>query len=368
MLIPLSVAAAVTAAALGYVYLRRLLLAVIGASGNVAALMSSEWSELAAIGAEKLADAGYANTGVTALAEHGGFVWLALIVAALFVAIAAISAVCLRAYRRRVETECASLTDYAISGAEPGVLQLDDTERLRRAMAVRFDENAKAAASMTKEQERYVRFLHDICHQIKTPLTTISVELELIKREGGEAHISRCEQQLERASELVSTLLRGGQFESGAVKLNWSKASLYLLFDDAAAELAPLARDKGVRISVTGDESALSPFDERWMREAVENILKNCIEHSESGSVINCSVIADSVRYGFAIESRGEHLPEGRDVFELYESGGTGTGIGLNLARHIISAHFGRLTAENTPEGCRFTAELPRIVRAEPKR
>lgn len=175
MLIPVALIVAVTAAALGYVYLRRLLLAVIGASGDVAALLSSEWSELADIGAEKLADAGYANTGVTALAERGGFVWLALIVAALFVAVVAISAVCLHAYRRRVEAECARLTDYAISGAEPGALELRDTERLRRAMAVRFDENAKAAESMAKEQERYVRFLHDICHQIKTPLTTISM-------------------------------------------------------------------------------------------------------------------------------------------------------------------------------------------------
>lgn len=349
------------ALSLGCIYLRRALLAMLGAAGNVSTLMTEPWGALAERGEALLREAGYANSGVGLLLGRGGFGVLALLV--LLAAALSLAALLLYASRRakRSRREVESLTDFAVTGTNPGPLTDEQHEELRRALEQRFSRHDSLISALELERVRYVRFLHDICHQIKTPLTTLAVLLERLKTAPSSELIADCEKQIERASDLTDTLLRGGQFESGAIKLNWSRSSPYLLLEDIAFELSALSDERGLTVSVEGNSHELADFDERWLREALENILKNCIEHCREGGNILCAAAVDDTACTVTIANEGERVREDGDIFALYESGGEGFGIGLNLAQHIVRAHFGSLTAENTPTGVLFTVTLPKL-------
>lgn len=208
-------------------------------------------------------------------------------------------------------------------------------------------------------------FIENIAHQIKTPLSCISISQERIL-EGTEGEARELAQQSLRYTDeigkLMKRLLDIGRLEAGKVIWHREMFRMADLLEDCAASL----EDGTERIQVVGDRDAEYYGDYEWLKEAFSNILKNCLEHDASGEKITASLTQSREGIKIVIRDHGpgiseKDLPHIFDRFYLPEKTGTShVGIGLNLARLVIEQHFGTVAARNAEGGgAEFTVILP---------
>ena len=208
-------------------------------------------------------------------------------------------------------------------------------------------------------------FIENIAHQIKTPLSCISISQERIleSTEGEARELAR--QSLRYTDEigkLMKRLLDIGRLEAGKVIWHREMFRMADLLEDCSASL----EDGTERIRVAGDREAEYYGDYEWLKEAFSNILKNCLEHDPGGEKITASLTRSREGVKIVIRDHGtgiseKDLPHIFDRFYLSEKTGTShVGIGLNLARLVVEQHFGSVTARNAEEGgAEFTVILP---------
>lgn len=208
-------------------------------------------------------------------------------------------------------------------------------------------------------------FIENIAHQIKTPLSCISISQERIL-EGTEGEAWELAQQSLRYTDeigkLMKRLLDIGRLEAGKVIWHREMFRMADLLEDCAASL----EDGTERILTMGDREAEYYGDYEWLKEAFSNILKNCLEHDASGEKITASLTQSREGIKIVIRDHGpgiseKDLPHIFDRFYLPEKTGTShVGIGLNLARLVIEQHFGTVAARNAEGGgAEFTVILP---------
>lgn len=208
-------------------------------------------------------------------------------------------------------------------------------------------------------------FIENIAHQIKTPLSCISISQERIleSTEGEARELAR--QSLRYTDEigkLMKRLLDIGRLEAGKVIWHREMFRMADLLEDCAASL-----ENGTeRIRVAGDRDAEYYGDYEWLKEAFSNILKNCLEHDPGGEKITVSLTRSREGVKIVIRDHGtgiseKDLPYIFDRFYLPEKTGTlHVGIGLNLARLVVEQHVGSVTARNAEGGgAEFTVILP---------
>lgn len=205
----------------------------------------------------------------------------------------------------------------------------------------------------------------DISHQIRTPLTTINLLVSFLS----ESDISderrlklthELYELLSRIDWLITTLLKISKLDAGTVQFKKENMSLESLINQAAAPLLiPMElRAQEFAVKTEGEFSG----DISWTCEALGNIVKNCMEHTPDGGRIEIRAMENALYTEIIISDNGkgiskEDLPH---VFERFYKGknsdGKSFGIGLALARMIVSAQNGTIKVENiTPNGAKFT-------------
>ena len=143
----------------------------------------------------------------------------------------------------------------------------------------------------------------------------------------------------------------------------------------AVGPLATAMDLRDVNLVLQLDEAATFQGDAPWTAEAVENIAKNCMEHTPPGGTVTVAVSEDALATTIAVSDTGpgiapEDLPH---IFERFYRGGAveeanvaqpaGFGIGLSLAQALVSAQGGTLRASNNPDGgARFEIAFPKLV------
>ena len=205
----------------------------------------------------------------------------------------------------------------------------------------------------------------DISHQIRTPLTSINLLVQLLSApnltdERRQELTHELYGMLSRIDWLITTLLKISKLDAGTVIFKEEKVSLQTLINKSCSTLlVPIElRGQELVINATGDFVG----DLSWTCEAIGNIVKNCMEHTQEGGKIEIEACENALYTEITIKDNGtgiakEDMPH---IFERFykgkDSDDKSFGVGLALSRMIITSQKGTVKAENrNPHGAKFT-------------
>ncbi|HET7034134.1 MAG TPA: HAMP domain-containing sensor histidine kinase, partial [Thermomicrobiaceae bacterium] len=232
-----------------------------------------------------------------------------------------------------------------------------------------------------EEERRF--FVSAIAHDLRTPLFALRGYLLGLERgiaatpEKAAHYVEVCRQKADQLDRLVADLFAYTKVEylEETLRVGDEEQELGDLLRGVADGLQPRARAREVTLRLDGPAQGCAlALDRHLLERAVENLLDNALRHTPSGGTIDISWYPEPGRAVFAVADSGPGIA-GHDLQHLFEPlfrGETsrnratgGAGLGLTIARRILRAHGGDLTAANRPEGgAVFTAWLP--CRVEP--
>lgn len=217
-----------------------------------------------------------------------------------------------------------------------------------------------------REGRRLAELLQNISHQLKTKLTTMLLYNDiLLNRKLSETqriqYLKDNEKQLNNMNEMIQQVLRLARLDAQIVQYEYKTVNLDVLLEDCIGGLSQISRENDVEVSCTRTDCALKA-DYFWMKEALQNIIKNCIEHSPHGRV-SVHVVKTPVLSKIIISDTGEGISQQElpNIFQrFYKSQFTkkndSVGIGLSIAKAVIEAHGGYIDVESAPgKGTTFT-------------
>ena len=223
-------------------------------------------------------------------------------------------------------------------------------------MAVMLQEETE---ELSKEKKILADSLSDISHQLKTPLTSISVMIDVLEEntdmpiEKRKEFLHEIARQLEWIKWLVITLLKLSKLDAGTAELKQEKIEVKELINTVIQNLSIPIEIKNQKVVVTGEEQASFIGDFNWTQEAILNIVKNCLEHTVEGREINIHYLENPLYTEITIQDNGsgiakEDLP---NIFKRFYKGKNSSkdsvGIGLALAKSIIEKQGGDITVQS---------------------
>lgn len=312
------------------------------------------------------------KTGETWLREYGYRTWNGLEANMLY-----LSTICIllsevigwsifwkrRREGKKLEQRIEELTEYLLAAdrGEAGVLR-----RKEDAFSYLEDEIYKVVMELRSTKEEAVHDhevlserIADVAHQLKTPITSMSLMTELLgeqQTEEGEECLRRLNQQIHRLQNLVYALLSLAKLESHAIRYKVEKIDLQDLIDEASEPLRELLWKKEICLETAGGALSIQA-DRQWTEEAVLNILKNCAEHSPKKGVIRIQWEENPLYMEIRFTDCGKGFLK-KDLPHLFERFYRGedaqkdsAGIGLALAKLVVEQQDGHIYAENTVDG-----------------
>lgn len=225
---------------------------------------------------------------------------------------------------------------------------------------VTFLYRTREAAVRAKEE--FAKNLSNIAHQIRTPITAISLTVQAMRaeetEEGKEEKVGlvQIHRQLMRLTHLEEALLILARLDAGTLVFKKKETDVFTLLMLAADYLQELFAQTNVSVSVPEMGEMPVIVDPEWTMEAVMNLMKNCAEHNVGGTV-HCFYDQNPLYTEVLIWDEGDGFAR-EDMLHLFErfyrgksAGEGGIGIGLALAKEIIERQNGTIRAENRPEG-----------------
>ena len=205
----------------------------------------------------------------------------------------------------------------------------------------------------------------DISHQIRTPLTSINLLVQLLSapdltNERRQELTHELYGLLSRIDWLITTLLKISKLDAGTVQFKEEKVSLETLINKSCSTLLVPIELRGLELVIKTNGDFVG--DVSWTCEAIGNIVKNCMEHTQEGGKIKIEAATNALYTEIVIKDNGtgiakEDMPH---IFERFYKGKNSDdksfGVGLALSRMIITSQKGTVKAENgVPSGAKFT-------------
>lgn len=207
---------------------------------------------------------------------------------------------------------------------------------------------------INKEKTFLVNILSDISHQIKTPIASLIIYNDiLLNRKVDEEKrinfLTNSRDQLYRIDWLVRSLLKLAKIDAKAIKFEKNVHDLNETCMDAVESLKVKAESSGINLEFLPQrEKIMMNHDKKWLEEAIINIIKNAIEHTNIGGYVKVYTEKTSVFIKIIIKDNGEGIKKDEisHVFERFYKGkgnkkSDSVGIGLSLSKSIVEAHNG---------------------------
>lgn len=229
-----------------------------------------------------------------------------------------------------------------------GIYRLfSSVNRLATAFCAR-EEAAQKAKDFLKDM------VSDISHQLKTPLAALNMYMEIMMEDktaveffGEKALLS-----LERMERLTGNLLKIVRLDAKTISFEKKPCDVGGLVKDAAEGFITRAEKEGKQLFLEGEETILN-CDRNWTEEAVSNLIKNALDHTDEGDFVKISWEKSPVMIRISVEDNGSGISE-EDIYHIFKrfyrsssSSSGGSGLGLPLAKAIVEEQGGSLTVSS---------------------
>lgn len=223
-----------------------------------------------------------------------------------------------------------------------------------------------------REKEFLKNTISDISHQLKTPLAALSIYNGLLKEEAEglpsiREYADLSEQELDRIETLVQNLLKITRLDAGSIVIEKAEEPVAELMRDIELHFAYRARQEHKEIILSGPEQASLLCDRDWLTEAIDNLVKNALDHTESGDSVHIEWTLRPYAVQICVRDNGSgiHPEDLHHIFKrFYRSrfvrDQQGIGLGLPLAKAIVEAHGGTISVDSEwGRGTAFTMNFP---------
>ena len=210
-----------------------------------------------------------------------------------------------------------------------------------------------------KDKENLKMSVEDISHQLKTPLTSITIMLDNLKDNPNmdentkQKFIFEISKQIDWINWLVISMLKLSKLDANVVQFYEEKINLKKFIDEIVKNLEIPIEIKNQQIVIEGNEKASFIGDYKWQQEAVTNIIKNCIEHNKDNGKIYIRYEENTLFTKITIKDEGEGISKEdlKHIFERFYKGQNSSensvGIGLALAKNIIEKNKGMISCKS---------------------
>lgn len=212
---------------------------------------------------------------------------------------------------------------------------------------------------ISEEKGILLQAISDISHQLKTPLTSISMYAELLSRstlseENREQFADSVERQVNRLEWLVQSLLLMSKLDAKAIEFKREEVSLAEIVEQTADPLIPKVQGKKQELRLSGSAEQFLTTDRNWLVEALSNLLKNAHDHAPEGATIWLKAEQFPLRTVISVENSGPPIPP-EDLGRLFErfyrgqgSAKDSVGIGLEISRSLVHQLGGSIEVESS--------------------
>lgn len=210
-----------------------------------------------------------------------------------------------------------------------------------------------------REKEFLKNTISDISHQLKTPLAALNIYNGLLQDEDIEVSSVKefaglSEQELDRIETLVQSLLKITRLDAGAIVLEKNAENVADMMRDIELHFAYRARQEKKEIILSGSDHLSLFCDRDWLNEAIDNIVKNAFDHTESGATIRAAwkELPSGVQIVITDNGCGIHPEDIHHIFKRFyrsrfSKDKQGIGLGLPLAKAIVEAHNGTIEVDS---------------------
>ena len=211
--------------------------------------------------------------------------------------------------------------------------------------------------SALEEKQNFAENLSNIAHQLKTPVTAISLSAQMMETHPDKNYPAQIQKQIKRLIHLEESLLLLSRLDAGTLFLEKEAVDVFTVLTLAADNLQEVFSEADVSLNIPEAGEVEITADLDWTMEAVMNLLKNCMEYSPAGGTVHCSYGQNELYTEILIwdEGKGFQREDIPHLFERFYCGQNakknGIGIGLSLAREIIERQNGTIRASNIPDG-----------------
>lgn len=231
--------------------------------------------------------------------------------------------------------------------------------------------SASSARTVAEEKDKIKTLIGDISHQTKTPIANVLLYAQLLGEQELSAEGRSCaaslEEQAKKLQRLIESLVKTSRLETGVLALRPVPGPLEPMLEEAVAQFAPKAAEKGVALTLKPTD-ATAVFDAKWTGEAVCNLLDNAIKYTPAKGGVSVEVFSYEMFCRINVSDTGPGIPEAEQarVFQrFYRSAAVsqepGVGIGLYLVRQIAEGQGGYVKVFSKPgQGAKFSLYLPR--------
>jgi two-component system sensor histidine kinase CpxA len=224
---------------------------------------------------------------------------------------------------------------------------------------------------MAAQLERLVgsqkRLLRDVSHELRSPLARLEVALELARQradDGAAESLDRIGRESRNLDALIEQLLSLERLEAGTATDGPELVDLAALAERVVADASYEADALGCEVALTVEDRPRVRGTEKLIHSAVENVVRNGVAHTTSGTAVEVTVGLQTLHGGSVavvrVRDHGPGVPEGQleRLFEPFhrvddarDRGSGGVGLGLAIAERAVRAHGGEVEASNHPEG-----------------